>query len=75
MLHLASAFIAELSEVGVQSIAEAIHPAAGKAVGFFRGVWQRYRGKQKRLDQKGEVERIARMTAAEVIAEVRPQLL
>jgi hypothetical protein len=38
-------------------------------------VWQRYRGKQKRLDQKAEVERIARMTAAEVIAEVRPQLL
>jgi serine/threonine protein kinase len=74
MVALLECFVAQVAEMGVKGAVECVHPAAGKAVDLFRGVWQKWR-ERRRLDQmRDEVAKIAQMTADQVVTEVRATL-
>ena len=74
MIGLLQAFVEQVGHMGVKGLAEAVHPAAGKAVDLFGGVWKRWQLIRQRKQMWDEVEAMARMTAAQVADEVREQL-
>ncbi len=74
MLGLLQAFVEQVGHMGVKGLAEAVHPAAGKAVDLFGGVWKRWQLIRQRQQQRDEIEAMAKMTAAQVADEIRAQL-
>ena len=74
MLGLMQAFVEQVGHMGVKGLAEAVHPAAGKAVDLFAGVWKRWQRIRQRQQMRDEIEALAQSTAAQVADEVREQL-
>src|SRR4051812_25761237 len=75
MLAVVECFVAQCGEMGLQAALECIHPAAGKAVVLFQGVWKKWQEKRQREQMRQEVEELAKMSAEKLAAEVREQLL
>jgi len=74
MLAIVECFVAQCGEMGLQAALECIHPAAGKAVVLFQGVWKKWQEKRQREQMRKEVEELAKMSAEKLVAEVREQL-
>ncbi len=74
MIQLFHAFLDEVAHRGVKGLAELIAPQLGKAVDFFQGVREKYARRKALHDQKAEAEKIARMSAEQVVADIREEV-
>ena len=61
MIGLLQAFVEQVGHMGVKGLAECVHPAAGKAVDLFGGVWRRWQLNRHRKQMRDEVEAMAKM--------------
>jgi hypothetical protein len=74
MLAVVECFLAQCGEMGVKAALECIHPAAGKGVELFQGVWKKWQEKRQRDQMRKEMEELAKKTAEQLAAEVREKL-
>lgn len=74
MLAVVECFLAQCGEMGVKAALECIHPAAGKGVELFQGVWKKWQERKQRDQMRKEMEELAKKTAEQLAAEVREKL-
>ena len=74
MIVLLECFVAQVAEMGVKGALECVHPAAGKAVDLFRGVWQKWQARRQLDQMRRDVEDLAKLSAEQIAAEVAVKL-
>ena len=74
MIVLLECFVAQVAEMGVKGALECVHPAAGKAVDLFRGVWQKWQVRRQLHQMRRDVEEMAKLSAEQIAVEVTTKL-
>jgi eukaryotic-like serine/threonine-protein kinase len=74
MVVLLECFVAQIAEMGVKGALECVHPAAGKAVDLFRGVWQKWQARRQLDQMRRDVEELAKLSAEQIAADVSAKL-